>query len=150
MTLSKNNGQIAALHLNVVHREPMDAVEKITAVAGEGIIGDRHRTTRTERSAYQVLVIDKEVLDSVDLAPGVAKENITTSGVDIETLSPGSRLKLGSEIMLEVSKPCAPCSRLDEVRPGLQHQLEGRRGVLASVIVGGVVSVGDTVDVVSR
>jgi len=33
---------------------------------------------------------------------------------------------------------------MDEIRPGLQAQLEGRRGMLASVEQGGPVSVGDT------
>jgi len=37
---------------------------------------------------------------------------------------------------------------MDEIRPGLKKALEGRRGILAKVIVGGVFCVGDPIEVV--
>jgi MOSC domain-containing protein YiiM len=37
---------------------------------------------------------------------------------------------------------------MDEIRPGLKKELEGRRGILAKVIVGGVFSIGDPIRVV--
>jgi MOSC domain-containing protein YiiM len=40
---------------------------------------------------------------------------------------------------------CDPCSRMDEIRPGLQEELEGRRGMLARVVQTGDVAVGDEI-----
>jgi MOSC domain-containing protein YiiM len=36
---------------------------------------------------------------------------------------------------------------MDEIRPGLREELNGRRGVLATVLNGGTLKVGDTVRV---
>lgn len=143
------NGRVVALHLNVGHREPMKSVDSVTAVAGEGIAGDRHRTDRPDRAGFQVLVIDEETLASVRVLPGDVKENVTTSGIDVAALAPGQRLELGDEVVLEISKPCAPCSRMEELRTGLQGELEDRRGMLASVVAGGSVSVGDAIKALS-
>jgi len=62
-------------------------------------------------------------------------------------LEPGQQVALGDEVVIQISKPCAPCSRMDEIRPGLQDELDGRRGMLASVVTGGTVNVGDPIRV---
>ena len=140
-------GRITSLQLNPGHRQPMRPVDSAVFVGGEGIEGDRHSTSRPERQGYQVLLIESETLVSLALAPGVVKENVTTAGIDLSSLTSGRRLALGDEVVLEISKECDPCSRMDEIRPGLRRHLEGRRGMLASVVRGGTVSVGDTVSV---
>jgi MOSC domain-containing protein YiiM len=38
---------------------------------------------------------------------------------------------------------CDPCHLMEEIRPGLQAELEGRRGMLASVVKTGSVNLGD-------
>jgi MOSC domain-containing protein YiiM len=43
---------------------------------------------------------------------------------------------------------CDPCSRMDEIRPGLQAELEGRRGMLARVLETGEVAAGDEVELI--
>ena len=92
--------------------------------------------------------MDKETLDSAGLSPGEIKENITTVGMDINTLQIGQQVALGNEAIIEVFKPCPPCSRMDEIRPGLQKELDGRRGVLAKIVQSGMVKTGDRIQVV--
>jgi MOSC domain-containing protein YiiM len=41
---------------------------------------------------------------------------------------------------------CDPCSRMDEIRSGLQAELDGRRGMLARVVESGEVAAGDEVE----
>ena len=144
---SATNGTIVSLQLNVGRRQPAEVVESAVFAAGEGIQGDRH-ATGLKRRDYQVLLIDRETLETLGLAPGVVKENVTTSEIDLGSLTEGQRLKLGVEAVVEISKPCAPCSRMDEVRQGLQQELEGRRGMLGFVVQGGTVQVGDQIQVV--
>ena len=136
------DGQVVSLHLNVAHREAMQSVPTAAFIADVGIENDRHATSKVERRGYQVLVADKETLDSLDLQPGMIKENVTTTGIEVADLRPGQQLALGDEVLIEVSKACAPCSRMEELRPGLQNELEGRRGMLAGVVRGGEVRVG--------
>ena len=142
------SGQIVSLNLNVGHRQPLDFVENAEFVAGMGIEGDRHATDREERTGYQVLLMERETLDALELSIGDVRENVTTSGIELSALRAGQRLAIGERVVLRITKPCAPCSRMDELRPGLQRELEGRRGMLASVEHGGSVAVGDTVRVI--
>ena len=140
-------GQVVSLSINVGQREPLEFVEGARFVTGHGIEGDHHYTDREERSGYQVLVMERETLDKLDISIGDVRENVTTSGIDLSSPEAGQRLAVGEQVVLRISKPCAPCSRMDELRPGLQGELEGRRGMLASVGQGGPVSVGDTLRV---
>ena len=123
----------------------MKSVDSAIFKLGKGIEGDRHYTPRNERADYQVLLIESETLESLGLAHGVVKENVTTSGINLSTLTIGRKLSIGNEVRLRISKSCAPCSRMDEIRPGLQHILEGKRGMLATVISSGQVRCGDEI-----
>jgi MOSC domain-containing protein YiiM len=41
---------------------------------------------------------------------------------------------------------CDPCELMEEIRPGLQAELEGKRGMLAKVLTTGRVSQGDRIE----
>jgi MOSC domain-containing protein YiiM len=60
----------------------------------------------------------------------------------------GQRLRIG-EALLEVTIPCAPCKRMDDIRPGLQEELRGRRGMLCRVVECGAIRVGDSVELLA-
>lgn len=141
--------RVESIHLNVEHRQLMRPVESAQFMAGFGIEDDRHATPRSDRQGYHVLLVDKETLDSSGLSPGEIKENITTVGIDINALQAGQLITIGNEVIVEVFKPCSPCSRLDEIRPGLQEELEGRRGMLAKIVHSGTVKTGDPVNLTS-
>ncbi len=112
------------------------------AVADFGLEGDRHARAGSRR---QVLLVEKETLDALDLAPGTVRENITTQGANLASLLPGRRLRLGRDVVLEVTGTCNPCHRLDEVRDGLSQEIADRRGVNARVVAGGSIRLGDAI-----
>lgn len=118
----------------------MAAVSALTAVTGEGFAGDASYGKRNR----QVLLIDSETLTELELNPGDVRENVTLEGFELTKLSPHDRLTVGG-ILLAVTGPCEPCWKLDELRPGLSTEIEGRRGVLATVIRGGELKVGDPI-----
>ncbi len=60
----------------------------------------------------------------------------------------GTRLRIG-EAVFELTKVCEPCSRMDEIRMGLQDALHGQRGMLARVIEGGEIHTGDRIEIIS-
>ena len=138
-------GRVVGLWLCVGHREPMSPVQIARMIEGHGIEGDRH-AGRGSNNARQVLLMDRETLADFGLAAGEVRENVTTSGLDLSELQRGRRLSVG-EVELEVTGECTPCSRMDEISPGLQERSEGRRGILATVRLTGSVSLGDGVRV---
>jgi MOSC domain-containing protein YiiM len=135
-------GVIVSLQLCPGHRKPMRKVEQAEAVEQLGLKEDRHALPDSSR---QILLIGKETLDELKLSPGEVKENITTAGIDLMGMRYGERLAVGSSVVLEVTKACTPCSRMEEIRPGLKQQLAGRRGMLARVLRGGIIRPGDTI-----
>jgi MOSC domain-containing protein YiiM len=120
-------------------------VENVEVVEGLGLRGDRHAIPESTR---QILLIEDETLRGLKLIPGQVKENITTRGIRLMNLERGQKMQVGDEAVLEITKACTPCSRMDEIRSGLQSQLARRRGVLSRALRGGVIRVGDTIKLV--
>ncbi len=133
-------GSVANLFLKTQSGKPMTAVTAVTAVSGEGILGDASYGKRKR----QVLLIDSETLSEFELNPGDVRENVTLVNFELARLSPHDQLVLG-DILLAVTGPCEPCSMLDDLRLGLSSDIKGRRGVLATVVRGGELKVGDPI-----
>ena len=134
---------VANLFIAVEHHKPMKAVDQAMAIADRGFEGCIHGRHGSER---QVLLVDTETLAEFGLEPGIVRENITTVDLNVGNLELGQRLAIGG-VILEVTIPCEPCSRMDEIRMGLQEALQDRRGVLCRVIEGGRISRGDVIEI---
>jgi MOSC domain-containing protein YiiM len=139
-------GEVLHIHICPVHRFPMEEVAWSEAVENKGLKGCIHGRLG---SRCQILLMDIETLETMGIAVGAVKENITTRGVDFQGLHPGERVKIG-EATLEITIPCDPCSRMDEIREGLQQELRGRRGWLCRVVAGGKISQGDRIELQSK
>jgi MOSC domain-containing protein YiiM len=134
---------VSNLFVAVEHRRPMKAVDQAMAIADRGFEGCIHGRHGSKR---QVLLVDTETLAECGLEPGIVRENITTVGLNVAGLELGQQLAIGGAV-LEVTIPCEPCSRMDEIRMGLQETLQDRRGVLCRVIEGGRISRGDAIEI---
>jgi len=123
----------------------MQGVKYVEVLENFGLVGDRHAITDSSR---QVLLIELEALEELGLKPGQVKENITTQGLSLMQLLPMQQLKIGSQVILEITQPCTPCHRMDEIRQGLFQEIAGRRGMLAKVVRGGEIRRGDQIDII--
>ena len=137
-------GRVVSLQVSKGRRQPMTQVQEAVAISDFGLEGDRHAM---KGNARQVLLADLETLRHHGLTPGTIKENITVDGLELSSVEAGHVFFIGDSVTLEVTGDCLPCSRMDEIRPGLREELNGRRGVLATVLNGGTLKVGDTVRV---
>lgn len=135
-------GEVAAVWIYDRASAAMRGVASARALADHGFEGCGHARPGKKR---QVLLIDEETLAQFGLAPGMVKENLTTRGIAIQSLAPGERVRAGSAV-LEITGPCEPCAFMDTLRPGLRAATEGKRGVLARVVDGGVVARGDRIE----
>ena len=141
------SGSIISMRLCVGSRDPMKEVNDANFITGQGMEGDRHLRSDGRRSNRQVLIMDSETLSHFDLLPGQVRENVTVAGLDFSSISAGDKVSLGGDVILEITGDCEPCARMDELRPGLKGEIDGKRGLLAFVEKGGVVSVGAEVGV---
>ena len=120
----------------------MDGVERANAIAGHGLEGCAHARPGTKR---EVLFASAEHLRAVGVEPGAIRENLTVEGDNVHEWPIGQRVRAGGATF-EITMECDPCYRMDELRPGLRAELEGRRGMLARVVEGGEVARGDQVE----
>jgi len=127
-------------------RLPMEELEEVPVITNVGLEGCAH--ARPGGGPRQVLLVDRETLEAMDLRPGIVRENITTEGIDVNSLARDQVLHIG-EVRLQVSEICHPCDQLEKIRPGLRHEMRGRRGMLCQVLEGGIIRRGDTIEKVS-
>jgi MOSC domain-containing protein YiiM len=124
---------------------PMEELTEVQAVVDTGFEGCAHARPASKR---QVLLVDRETLEAMDLRPGIIRENITTDGLNVNSLQIGQLLRVG-QTRLEVSAVCTPCDQMEAIRPGLHKELWGRRGMLCRVLEGGVIRHGDAIEKLS-
>ena len=123
-------------------RLPMEELLAAEAASDLGFVGCAH--ARPGGGKRQVLIVDQETLDAMELQAGIIRENITTTGLNVNGLAAGERLRVG-EALVEVSAVCTPCAQLEKIRAGLRRELYGRRGMLCRVIEGGIIRPGDSI-----
>jgi MOSC domain-containing protein YiiM len=136
--------RVTHLFIKPAHGSGMEPRSTVRAVEDKGLADDAAFGT----SRRQVLVIDDESLTGFGLEPGVVRENITVSGLQLHGLPRGTRLHI-EDVVLEVTGDCTPCDFLDTLRPGLKAAILGRRGLLARVMQSGELKVGAPVRVQS-
>jgi MOSC domain-containing protein YiiM/predicted O-methyltransferase YrrM len=113
---------------------------------GRGIVTDR-KGSRPERQLNVMALESLETLraEGYRTAPGEMGEQIVISGIAIDRLPAGRRLRLGAEVVIEVFKPRTGCDRLQRIQGCTPADVANRLGVMACVLAGGTIQVGDTV-----
>jgi MOSC domain-containing protein YiiM len=163
-------GSVVSVNVSAEHRFSKQPVGGAELVAGVGLAGDCHagaqvrhrsrvRADPTQPNLRQVHLIGTELLEHLatlgfDVAPAALGENLTTAGLDLHSLPTGTVLGIGPDVLLGLTGLRNPCGQINGLAPGLQQQLitadaDGkpvvRGGVMAVVLRGGTVTVGDAV-----
>jgi MOSC domain-containing protein YiiM len=145
---------------------------EVTLVAGHGVDGDyhagatvRHRSRAAKHpdqpNLRQVHLIHAELFDElaplgITVRPGDMGENITTRGLAILDLSPGTLLHLGDSAIVEITGCRNPCAQLNDVDTRLLAQVARKAadgsiirkaGIMGIVRSGGTVRPGDPIGV---
>ena len=127
--------------------------QKIKAIAGKGLDGDRY-TLGTGfysdgQDGRQLTLIEAEDLEQlnasgVELSMEECRRNIVTRGVELPPLI-GQRFYVG-DVLCEGIRMCPPCNHLEDLtRPGPLKGLARSGGIRAHILSDGEISVGDTV-----
>lgn len=124
-------------------------VQEIELVADKGILGDLKATG----GSRQLNVMTAETLTALAAegfatSPGRMGEQLMVTGLDVDLLSPGDRLKIGESAIIEKAEARTGCAKFERVQGKLRTEAAGRLGMMARVIVGGPIKVGDEVTIV--
>jgi MOSC domain-containing protein YiiM len=143
------SGRVEAIHVSDGAGAPMRALTQATLRAGVGIDGDRYAAGSGHWSDHpagdrELTLVAAEVLDELALPPGSSRRNVTTRGVDLDSLI-GREFTLGV-VRCRGERRCEPCAYLEGLvgRPILRDFVH-RGGLRATILTGGEVAVGDPV-----
>ncbi len=90
---------------------------------------------------------DCEVIQGgIELGPGTFAENVTTEGIDLISLAPGTELVIGEGIRLRVTRIGKDCHKRCAIFYKVGDCIMPGKGVFARVIEGGTARAGDKID----
>jgi len=121
-------------------------VEQVEAVAGKGLVGDRHFHAGGAPPGFALTIIDAAVVAEVGLQPGESRRQLTTDATADELYALiGKPFRVG-EVECFGVMICEPCLHLQEVtRPGILKALVHRAGIHADILTDGTIAVGDEI-----
>ena len=159
---------IVAVSRSPKHTFSKQNEESIRLIKGFGVEGDAHagenvkhrylaRKDPTRPNIRQVHLIQIELLEELNakgfsVNPGELGENITTRGVDLLGLPTGSKIKIGAQVIIELTTLRNPCGQIDRFQKGLlkevfykneEGELVRRAGVMGIILEGGIVKPND-------
>lgn len=108
---------------------------------GDAHAGDWHRQV----SLLAMESIDKIRAKGLDVGPGDFAENITTLGIDLVPLPIGTKLKIGEEVLMEVTQIGKECHTRCAIYYQAGDCVMPREGIFAKVLKGGTVKKNDPI-----
>ena len=148
-------GVVLSIHVTDRGSQPLRPVERIRAIAGVGLDGDRYALgtghySGDPRVDRQVTLIEAEEIEALQqglgivLAPGETRRNVTTRGIRLNDLV-GRRFRIG-DVECEGTRLCEPCQYLTDLlgKPVLAP-LVHRAGLRARILTDGEIASGDEV-----
>jgi MOSC domain-containing protein YiiM len=150
-----DTGRVEAIHIANAATSPMVGLERVQALAGVGLEGDRYATAAGTWSPNppadrDITLIEAEVLedlaatDGIVLAVGESRRNVTTRGIRLNDLV-GRRFRVG-DVECEGTRLCEPCQHLtDFLGKPILRPLVHRAGLRAKILTSGEIAVGAAV-----
>jgi MOSC domain-containing protein YiiM len=126
---------------------------------GEGIFIEDYGLERDAHAAQgiarQVSLLSEESIAKmkglgVELNPGDFAENLTIGGMELCSLPIGTRLKVGGEVVLEISQIGKTCHKGCAIFQAVGACIMPKEGVFARVVLGGKIGTGDPVEIVKE
>jgi hypothetical protein len=149
-------GRIEAIHVAPESGAPMEGRDRVEAVSGRGLRGDRYflgRGTYSQSArdvSRELSLIEGETLDAVErdygipVGPDEHRRNLTTGGVGLNRLV-GVRFRVGDAVC-EGVELCEPCSYLESLtEEGVTAALVHRGGLRADIVEGGTIRFRDEI-----
>ncbi len=148
MHIIPQTGKVEWVGIRPERRGQVQSVDEVDANEVTGLVGDHYKGKSGER---QVTLIQAEHLAAVasilqkdKIDPVLTRRNLVVSGVNLLAFA-DQQFRVG-EVVLEMTGPCHPCTRMEEnLGTGGYNAMRGHGGITARIIRGGTIKVGDEV-----
>jgi xanthine dehydrogenase accessory factor len=126
-------------------------LDEANLIAGYGIEGD----VKGGNPNRNLNIMSYETLTNLRTRgfytePGQMGEQIVIHQLDVDNLPAGARVQLGDSAVIEVVKPRTGCDKFERLQDRKREEAAGQMGVMAKVLVGGQIRVGDPVKVLQE
>jgi MOSC domain-containing protein YiiM len=123
-------------------------VETVDVVKDHGILGDAHAGPWERQISFLASEQIQEARSrGLNVDFGDFAENVATEGVDWKVLPLGTRVKLGQEVVVEITKIGKECHKKCAIYYQAGDCIMPREGVFARVIEGGTLRCGDAIEI---
>ncbi|MGI6557527.1 MAG: molybdenum cofactor synthesis domain-containing protein [Limnochordia bacterium] len=140
-------GRVVAVSISDKQGVKKNPIDQGQLLDNYGLQGDVHAGPwHRQVSLLAQESIDKMRSKGLELSPGDFAENITTSGIDLLALPIGSRLRIGSTAILEVTQHGKECHHHCAIYRQVGDCVMPREGIFVRVLKGGPVKAGDEIE----
>ena len=142
-------GKIKAISISKDRGTRKYNIPSAELIASFGIEGDAHAGNwQRQVSLLADESIVKMRVKGANVTAGDFAENITTEGIDLQSLSIGNKLKLGPQVCVEITQLGKECHNRCAIFQQVGDCIMPREGVFAKVTKPGQIKVGDTIEVI--
>lgn len=152
-----NKGKVLSINYSKVKGVAKTPIDKAMLVEGFGLDKDAHAAGGLRQvSLLSIESISKQKecakikKTEIFLKAGDFAENITTQGIDLADLKIGDKLKIGQQVMLEISKIGKECHKYCSIYYKIGDCIMPREGIFAQVLKGGEIATGDNIEVIEN
>jgi len=143
-------GRIIAVCKSPNRGERKKNINKGLLIANLGLEGDAHAGPgKRQVSLLAMESINKMRAKGLNVGPGDFAENLTTEGIDLTALPVGSRIKIGPQVVAEVTQIGKTCHDRCAIYEQAGDCVMPREGIFIAVIEGGPIQIGDEIEVIT-
>lgn len=148
-TIKGNNstGVVKALCISKDKGTKKQSTDMVRFRKNFGIINDAHGGSFRQVSLLAEESIEKIKAQGLALSYGDFAENIVTQGIELKNLPVGTKIKLGKNVILQISEIGKICHSRCAIYYKIGDCVMPKEGVFAKVLKGGVVNVGAKIKV---
>ncbi|GAH22963.1 unnamed protein product [marine sediment metagenome] len=147
----KLRGKILAVCCGKVKKEKKIPIKEGLIIKGWGLEGDAHAGKYHKQISLLGLDSMNKMRDQgVKINFGELYENLDVEGIILYKLPIGTKLKVGEDILLEMTQIGKKDSYFLEIDGKIVSSIMTKEGVFARVLKGGKVKAGDGIEVVSE
>ena len=138
-------GKIAAISISKKKGIPKTNVDFAQLIENHGIEGDVHAGNWHRQVSFLAMESIKTMREKglPKLRPGAFAENITTEFINLPGLQVGNKIKIGTEVELEVTQIGKECHTKCAIYFKVGDCVMPTEGIFAKVIKGGTIYVSD-------